>query len=73
LYQATGGNNIGPCDEEDMIRTDIFNHNTICQVLREIYFLTDSETIRYKCRIATTMAKNMAYKLKAYKDGTVHL
>jgi len=36
---------------------------TICEVLREIYRLTDDEDIRYRCRVATAMAKAMNRRL----------
>jgi hypothetical protein len=40
---------------------------TICELLREVYWLTDSNDIKLRCRIATTMAKKMGAKLKEYK------
>ena len=36
---------------------------TVCQILRDIYRLTEDKEIRLKCRIATSMAKSMDKKL----------
>lgn len=43
-------------------------NNSICQVLREIYFTTDDPDTKLRCRLATAMAKAMTAKLKAYKQ-----
>lgn len=40
---------------------------TICEVLREIYWLAESEDIKERARIAVTMAKKMSGKLVEYK------
>lgn len=40
---------------------------TLCQMLREIYQLTDDPEIRLKCRIASRMAKCMATMVTEYK------
>ena len=37
--------------------------NTICQVLRDIYWKTDDPDIKLQCRIATSMAKSMTQKI----------
>ena len=37
--------------------------HTICEVLREIYHMTNDENIKYKCRVATAMAKAMSRRL----------
>ena len=42
--------------------------NTICSVLRDIYWLTNNEEIKLKCRVATSMAKSMSRRLRKYKD-----
>lgn len=41
---------------------------TVCEVLREIYWYTDDETIRKKVQEATVMAKKMDAKLREYKE-----
>lgn len=38
-------------------------NNTICETLREIYNATTDENIKYKCRVATAMAKAMMKRL----------
>jgi hypothetical protein len=53
-------------DQMNMIKDEA--PDTICHVLREIYWDTESKVIRTKCRIATTMAKRMVAKLKWYKE-----
>ena len=63
---------VSPASLECMEKDPRGNGNTICQVLREIYYATDDEGIKLKCRIAVTMAKKMAGKLKAYKEGKVN-
>jgi hypothetical protein len=40
--------------------------NTICEVLREIYHLTDDPVIKLRLRVATTIAKKMSKKLSEY-------
>ena len=40
---------------------------TICQILRNIYAMTDNEEIKMKCRIGTSMAKSMQNRLIYYK------
>lgn len=43
-------------------------YHTICQILREIYFMTDNEELKLNCRTALAMAKRMDRKLKWYKS-----
>lgn len=40
---------------------------TICEVLRQAYWMTEDPEIRIKLRIAVNMAKSMVQKLRAYK------
>lgn len=42
--------------------------NTICSVLRDIYWKTTDDEIKLNCRIATSMAKSMSRRLRRYKD-----
>jgi len=58
-----------PISEEKMLKQRYFGHHTICQMLRDIYILTDNEDIKLKCRIAMAMAKSMHNKLKQYKEA----
>jgi ABC-type Zn uptake system ZnuABC Zn-binding protein ZnuA len=37
---------------------------SICEILREIYNQTEKQDIRYKCRVAVSMAKAMSKRLK---------
>jgi hypothetical protein len=53
-----------PCSESYMSRT--WKVNTICQLLRETYALTEDPTVRLNLRIAVSMAKAMQRKLKGY-------
>ena len=55
-----------PIDKKEM--SWISPKNTICQVLRDIYWKTDDPEIKLNCRIATTMAKRMTAKLTEYKE-----
>jgi hypothetical protein len=57
-----------PASLGDMEKEPRGGGGTICQVLREIYHMTEDEVIRYKCRVAVTMAKRMAGKLRYYKE-----
>lgn len=59
---------VEPTSEAIMRKKRYHGHNTICEKLREIYMLTDSDNIKMKCRIAMTMAKKMHNKLKEYKE-----
>jgi DNA-binding XRE family transcriptional regulator len=42
--------------------------NTICELLRQTYHLTDNDKIRTNLRIAITMAKKMGDKLHNYRE-----
>jgi hypothetical protein len=41
--------------------------DSICEVLRRIYWKTDDPEIKLNCRIATSMAKAMTKKLTGYR------
>ena len=56
-----------PVPERLMLKQRYIRHHTICQTLREIYALTDSEDIKLKTRVAMSMAKSMHNKLKRYR------
>lgn len=56
-----------PIDEEAM--RWISPKNSICEVLREIYWKTSDPEIKLKARIATSMAKSITGKLSEYKKG----
>jgi hypothetical protein len=43
--------------------------NTICELLRKTYKLTDNDQIRTNIRIAMTMAKKMGDRLHWYKKN----
>lgn len=58
---------VEPVDESDMRKKRYRGHFTICETLREIYMMSDNETIKLKCRLAVAMAKRMQEKLKEYK------
>lgn len=59
-----------PVPEEKMVRRGNPKTNSICQLLREIYWMTEDDDIKLKLREATAMAKAMHFKLKAYKEGS---
>lgn len=61
---------IEPVEENRMHRQKYKGHNTICQVLREIYDLSENDSVRLKCRLAMAMAKKMHERLKEYKQQT---
>lgn len=54
-----------PTPEKDMTYAN--GENTICELLRETYWMTTDEKIRLNLRIASTMAKRMGDKLHLYK------
>ena len=54
-----------PVPEEEM--NYVSPHETICAILRDIYFVTQNADIKLKARIAMSMAKGMNRKLKTYK------
>ena len=56
-----------PVSEDVILNPRYIGHHTICQMLRDIYIMTDNEDIKLKCRIGVAMAKSMHEKLKAYK------
>lgn len=55
-------------DIKDIQKKRYEGHFTICQMLRDIFQMTDNEDIRYKCRVAMAMSKKMHEKLKWYRD-----
>ena len=55
-----------PIDESEMYY--VSPRNTICEVLRQIYWETRNPDIKLKARIAVTMAKKMQRKLKEYNQ-----
>jgi hypothetical protein len=56
-----------PVSAGEMNRHRYDGHRSVCQVIREIYRLTDNAEIRDKCRLAVAMTKAMHNQLKAYK------
>ena len=59
---------VEPVEKIKMQRARYAGHNTICQVLRDIYGMSADEDVLLKCRIAMAMAKKMHARLKAYKE-----
>ena len=57
-----------PVPEKQMEREGNNDTNSICQVLRQIYELSDDSMVKLKCRVATAMAKAMLEKLQEYKS-----
>ncbi len=58
-----------PCSERLM---SVRNQpDTICAVLVDIYNLTNDSKIKFKCRLATAMAKSMSNKLKKRKQELI--
>jgi hypothetical protein len=54
-----------PCPEEWMLaESKVY---TFCEVLREIYKMTDDQEIKTKLRIAVSMVKEMAYRLRNHE------
>jgi hypothetical protein len=50
-----------PCPESHMHGRNDGNYP--CHILRQIYEMTDSEEIKMKLRIVTTMVRKMSYRL----------
>jgi len=57
-----------PVPEIVMDKTRFEGHHSVCQILRDIYHLTENEEVKLKARIAMAMAKSMNNKLKKYKE-----
>ena len=60
-----------PASEEDMEKR-MKRNNTICNILREMYHMTDDPEIRLKCRLAFSMGKAMCEKLTQYWETYGH-
>jgi len=58
-----------PIDLREMKKTRWDGHHSICQMLRDIYNISDNEDVKYKSRIAMSMAKSMHERLKKYKKS----
>ena len=58
----TLANKHSPVSPEEMEHTS--PKYTICELLREIYYRTDDEQIKIKCRVAVAMAKAMDTRLR---------
>jgi len=56
-----------PATEQDMDKR-MKGPNTICNILREMYHITDDPEIRLKCRLAFSMGKAMCNKLMYYHE-----
>lgn len=56
-----------PATEQDMDKR-MKGPNTICNILREMYHMTDDPEIRLKCRVAFSMGKAMCNKLTHYHE-----
>jgi len=56
-----------PVPRCEMLRERYTGHHTICQTLRDIYHLTDNEEIRFKARLAMSMAKAMNDSIQRHK------
>ena len=61
-----------PIDESEMLNQKHIGEHSICQTLRNIYFLADNlkadkEHLKWQARLAMSMAKSMNRKLKQYK------
>ena len=59
---------VKPYPQEWMDREQSFPENTVCSVIRDIYFKTDDEDVKLWCRVAVRMTKNMHKALKDYKE-----
>lgn len=57
-----------PIEEKIMDKTRFEGHHSICQMLRDIYHMTEDQEIKIKCRIGMSMTKSMHRKLKKYKE-----
>lgn len=57
-----------PVPETMMDKTRFEGHHSVCQMLRDIYHLTENEEVKMKARIAMSMTKQMHRKLIKYKE-----
>ena len=57
-----------PIDMDKLNMRIYGSRNTICQELREIYYMSEDEEVKLKVRVAMAMAKKMAAKLIWYKE-----
>jgi hypothetical protein len=64
LYRSL--DHVDPCPISQM--TTRGRPNTVCDVLRKIYSMTDNEEIKLLARIATTMTRKMDYRLAEYVE-----
>lgn len=46
--------------------------NTVCDVMKRIYRISDDEEVKLLARIATTMVKKMNRKLGEYAEGELN-
>ena len=58
-----------PVSTRQMDRHFYDGYNTICQVLRDIYHMTDDEKIRMELRVAMAMAKKMEDHIREHSDA----
>ena len=59
---------VEPCSIEEMERN--VPADTICSVLRDVYWLTADEKACELLRVAVSMAKKMSRKLEEYYEAT---
>lgn len=61
-----------PIDINEMDKTRWDGHHSVCQMLRDIYHLSNNEEVKLKSRIAMSMTKSMHERLKKYKKEVQH-
>jgi hypothetical protein len=56
-----------PAPEADMDKR-MKGDNTLCNILRDMYHLSNDPGVKLKCRLAFSMGKAMCQKLTEYKQ-----
>lgn len=67
-HTGTNPKIVKPYLTRNMTRPRLHGKDNLCSTIRDIYVKTDDEQIKFWCRIAMRMSKNMYQALKRYKD-----
>lgn len=62
---------VKPYLRRNMERAYLHGRDNLCSIIRDIYIKTDDEEIKFWCRVAMRMSKNMYHSLTRYKKMLV--
>lgn len=64
---------VKPYLRRNMDRASLHGHDNLCSTIRDIYMRSDDDQIKFWCRVAMRMSKNMYHALVVYKEMLTEL